>query len=152
MLVLTRRVGEEIVLPSCGVTIGVIRVGGTTVRLGITAPQEVPIHRREVAAKIEGMADQTVPVGSAAPDGEDALPAGPLERLAEALQRRIERRVGRRIRDLRVEAAEGRIVIHGAAPSYYTRQLVCAAILDGFPSLDDHLVDAIHFDIHVAPQ
>jgi carbon storage regulator CsrA len=48
MLVLSRKVGEGIVLPSYGVTIGVLRVVGRRVSLGIAAPAEVPIQRKEV--------------------------------------------------------------------------------------------------------
>ncbi len=48
MLVLSRKVGEEIVLPIYGVTIGVVAVAGKRVRLGITAPPDVKVHRKEV--------------------------------------------------------------------------------------------------------
>jgi carbon storage regulator len=48
MLVLSRKAGEEIVLPNRGVTIGVVAVKGGQVRLGITAPAEVSVHRGEV--------------------------------------------------------------------------------------------------------
>ena len=48
MLVLSRRVGEEIVLPNQGVTIGVVAVNGRNVRLGIAAPPETSVHRKEV--------------------------------------------------------------------------------------------------------
>jgi carbon storage regulator CsrA len=48
MLVLSRRVGEKIVLPGLGVTVEVVNVKSGTVRLGITAPPEVTILRAEV--------------------------------------------------------------------------------------------------------
>lgn len=48
MLVLSRKVGQEIVLPDCGVTIGVIRVVGNRVRLGIKAPREIVVRRKEI--------------------------------------------------------------------------------------------------------
>lgn len=48
MLVLTRKVGEEIVLPSHGVTIGVVSVRGKQVRLGVAAPSATSVHRGEV--------------------------------------------------------------------------------------------------------
>ncbi|NLX98399.1 MAG: carbon storage regulator [Rhodopirellula sp.] len=47
MLVLTRRIGEEIRLPSHGVTITVVSVAGSRVKLGVTAPADVPVHRKE---------------------------------------------------------------------------------------------------------
>ena len=52
MLVLSRKVGEEIVLPNCGVTIGVVAVNGSRVRLGIAAPPETSVHRKEVWHRI----------------------------------------------------------------------------------------------------
>jgi carbon storage regulator len=50
MLVLTRRSGEEIVL-SGGIRINVVAVQGNRVRLGVTAPPEVSVNRREVAQR-----------------------------------------------------------------------------------------------------
>lgn len=52
MLVLSRKTGEEIVLPNRGVTIGVVAVKGKQVRLGIAAPSEIPVHRGEVWHRI----------------------------------------------------------------------------------------------------
>jgi carbon storage regulator len=52
MLVLSRKAGEEIVLPNRGVTIGVVAVNGKQVRLSIAAPLETPIHRGEVWHRI----------------------------------------------------------------------------------------------------
>ena len=48
MFVLTRRIGEEIMLPDCGVTIAVVSAAGSEVKLGVTAPAGVPVHRSEV--------------------------------------------------------------------------------------------------------
>jgi carbon storage regulator len=50
MLVLSRRVGEEIVIDGT-IHIRVVAVQGNRVRLGITAPPEVPVHRQEVAQR-----------------------------------------------------------------------------------------------------
>ena len=47
MLVLTRKFGESIVIGD-SVTVTVIEVKGERVRLGISAPAEVPVHREEV--------------------------------------------------------------------------------------------------------
>ena len=49
MLVLSRKLGEEIVLPGFDVTIKLIEVHGQRVRLGIRAPQSVVVVRSEVA-------------------------------------------------------------------------------------------------------
>ena len=48
MLVLSRKKGEEILVPECGVTVKVVAVRGQTIRLGIAAPAEVAILRGEV--------------------------------------------------------------------------------------------------------
>jgi len=48
MLVLTRKPGEEIILPDQGVTIRLTGVRGNTARIGITAPDHVRILRREL--------------------------------------------------------------------------------------------------------
>lgn len=55
MLVLTRRKFEQLVitLGDQTVLVRVIDVGRDRVRLGITAPKEVAIHREEVARRIE---------------------------------------------------------------------------------------------------
>jgi len=48
MLVLTRKPGEEIILPDQGVTIRLTEVRGNKARIGITAPGHVRILRREL--------------------------------------------------------------------------------------------------------
>ena len=48
MLVLTRKPGEEIILPDQGVTIHVTEVRGNQARIGITAPDHIRILRREL--------------------------------------------------------------------------------------------------------
>jgi carbon storage regulator len=47
MLVLTRKVGETIVIDG-GITITVTAVQGDRVRIGVTAPRGVPVDRLEV--------------------------------------------------------------------------------------------------------
>lgn len=51
MLVLSRKQDEEIVING-DIVIKVVDIRGDKVRLGITAPVEVPVHRREVAEAI----------------------------------------------------------------------------------------------------
>jgi carbon storage regulator len=48
MLVLSRKLGERIVVPHCELTVTVIAVDGKTVRLGISAPAEIAVYREEV--------------------------------------------------------------------------------------------------------
>ena len=52
MLVLSRKRSQCIDIGK-GVTIMVVAIDGNKVRLGITAPPEVPVHRREVRLAIE---------------------------------------------------------------------------------------------------
>lgn len=47
MLVLSRRCEEAIVIDG-KITIKVIEIKGDKVRLGITAPMDVPVHREEI--------------------------------------------------------------------------------------------------------
>jgi len=50
MLILTRRVGESVMIGE-DVTITVLRVKGTQVRLGVTAPRTVSVQREEVSGR-----------------------------------------------------------------------------------------------------
>ena len=51
MLVFTRKVDEAIVIGD-GVEIRILRVGRDSVRIGVTAASDVPVHRREVYDQI----------------------------------------------------------------------------------------------------
>jgi len=52
MLILTRRVGETVVIGN-DVDVTVLGVKGNQVRLGIKAPHEVSVHREEVYNRIK---------------------------------------------------------------------------------------------------
>ena len=58
MLIITRKPGEKIMLGD-DVTVEVIEVSGSTVRIGIAAPRSVPVYREEIwiAVKQEQAAD-----------------------------------------------------------------------------------------------
>lgn len=47
MLVLSRRQGERIVIGD-GITVTILAIDGGRVRLGVVAPEEVPVHREEI--------------------------------------------------------------------------------------------------------
>ena len=51
MLVFTRRRNEAIIVAD-GIEIRVLRVSKDAVRLGVTAPSDVPVHRQEVYDQI----------------------------------------------------------------------------------------------------
>ncbi len=52
MLILTRRVGETVTVGDT-VTITVLSVKGNQVRVGITAPKTVAVHREEIYERIK---------------------------------------------------------------------------------------------------
>ncbi len=52
MLILTRRVGETLVIGD-EVTVTVLGVRGNQVRLGVNAPKHVSVHREEIYQRIQ---------------------------------------------------------------------------------------------------
>jgi carbon storage regulator len=52
MLVITRKAGQAIRIGD-DVTITVLDVAGSTVRIGIDAPTEIPVFRQEIWAAVE---------------------------------------------------------------------------------------------------
>jgi carbon storage regulator len=52
MLVLSRKLGERILVPSCEMSVTVVAIEGNTVRLGITAPAEVGVYREELWQRV----------------------------------------------------------------------------------------------------
>lgn len=53
MLILTRRVGESVMIGR-EITVTVLGVKGNQVRIGINAPKDVSVHREEIFHRIEG--------------------------------------------------------------------------------------------------
>src|SRR5262245_3601774 len=53
MLVLSRGRNDKVVFPTLGISVEILRVAGNKVRLGIDAPQEIPVHRHEVSERME---------------------------------------------------------------------------------------------------
>ena len=75
MLVLSRKKDESIVINN-DITIVVVEIRGDKVRLGVEAPKEVPVHRREVFDAIargepvdSGAGGPPVAAGGAATNG-----------------------------------------------------------------------------------
>ena len=71
MLVLSRKKNESIVIND-DITIVVVEIRGDKVRLGVEAPKEVPVHRREVYYAIKRSEQQANNNGSA---GQNASPS-----------------------------------------------------------------------------
>jgi carbon storage regulator len=65
MLVLSRKIGERVLLPDLQITITVVAIEGNTVRVGIAAPAEIPVYREEVWRRIQS---QTQPQTDAPKD------------------------------------------------------------------------------------
>lgn len=73
MLVLSRKKNESIVIND-DITIVVVEIRGDKVRLGVEAPKEVPVHRREVFEAIrrsESAAGESAHSESGAPESSD---------------------------------------------------------------------------------
>lgn len=52
MLILTRRIGETIVIDN-NIEVTILSENRGQIRLGVTAPKKIPIHREEIQQRIE---------------------------------------------------------------------------------------------------
>jgi carbon storage regulator len=75
MLILTRRVGETIIIGD-DVVVTVLGIKGNQVRIGINAPKDVSVHREEIYQRIQQEKNTT-------PKQEEAAPA-PIKKKRES--------------------------------------------------------------------
>lgn len=59
MLILTRRVGEQIRIGD-SISVSVLGVKGTQVRVGVSAPKDIAVHREEVYQRIAEELDDSL--------------------------------------------------------------------------------------------
>jgi carbon storage regulator len=65
MLILTRRVGETVMIGN-DVTVTVLGVKGNQVRVGVNAPKDVAVHREEIYERIKREQDPDFKMGAPA--------------------------------------------------------------------------------------
>ena len=72
MLIITRKPGEKIMLGD-DVTVEVIEVSGSSVRLGIAAPRSLPVYREEIWTAVKE--ENSAAAAAADAIGDDGAPA-----------------------------------------------------------------------------
>lgn len=71
MLVLSRKVGEQIRIGD-DIVVTITAISGERVRIGVTGPLQVPIHRGEVYHRIHGEGGEPVSAPQSARNGAPA--------------------------------------------------------------------------------
>ncbi|PTB86853.1 carbon storage regulator [Pseudidiomarina aestuarii] len=57
MLILTRRIGEVLVIDD-DIKVYILGIKGNQVRVGIDAPDDIPVHREEIYKLIQSQTDK----------------------------------------------------------------------------------------------
>jgi carbon storage regulator len=54
MLILSRKINEEITIgDNAEIVVTILETNGGNVKIGISAPKQIPVHRREIFEKIK---------------------------------------------------------------------------------------------------
>ncbi len=72
MLILTRRVGETVMIGN-DVTVTVLGVKGNQVRVGVNAPRDVAVHREEIYERIKREEQEGAPRNARDSDGDESF-------------------------------------------------------------------------------
>lgn len=63
MLVLSRKVGEEIHVPGCNLVFTILEIKGGRARVGVSAPAGVQVYRQEVWARVQAEGEHAETAG-----------------------------------------------------------------------------------------
>jgi carbon storage regulator len=63
MLVLSRKLGERVLVPQSGLSVTVVAIEGNVVRLGFNAPTEVGVYREEVWKRLSSESEPKARLG-----------------------------------------------------------------------------------------
>lgn len=158
MLVLSRRIGEQIYIPDYGVAVEVLDIQGSRIRVGITAPSDVSIVRKELRCRIADDGRRAWPRGRLAgnhreqhdtPDEGPAAPDPDAAGRTTQLIRWIAQHTCGRIRSLSVSTDGTRTIVEGSASSYYARQLAQAAAQKFLEAGRNESAGEVEFQIEV---
>ena len=75
MLILTRRVGESLMIGD-EINVTVLGVKGNQVRIGVSAPKDVAVHREEIYQRIQKEKHGDQDPEADPPETEEGMPAG----------------------------------------------------------------------------
>lgn len=76
MLILSRKLNESIVIDG-RIIVKILRIDRDTVKLGIQAPAELPVHRQEIYDAIQRSKQQAAPGSTGGPPASPIAPVPP---------------------------------------------------------------------------